>query len=693
MAYLNYRGDPMPQSASPTSSVYGSTAGGETLTAPAGPSAVDSGGGPHDLLIGASGDNIFYVRDASDVVQVAGGLAGVKTVVAFTRYALPANVQNLEITGSHNYAIGNSLPNLIIGHAGPESLYGGPGDDVLVGAGGGTSFIVPAGQGADVIYGFTASDTVRLIGSGFRTFAEVQGAMRQAGADVVVQTTASETLTIRNVSAGQLTANNFLLPLDRSTLGAITFNDDFNSLQLYDYASDTGLWRPNFGSDPTRQENYRLTQNGEQQVYTTAQFQGTADHPLGYNPFDVANGVLTITARPIAPQDQPYAFGQGYSSGLLITRGIFEQKYGYFEIRMSMPMAKGSWPAFWMVPDPAMGVEADIGENIAIDPQVDHIRGYASGQVPAYAEALKVGDPAGFHTYGLLWTPQTLTYYYDEVAVYRAPTPAAWTDPMYMLVNLAVGGYGGPPDPAAFPASMQVDYVRAYALPDGSSVVQRGDPPPLFGGAGSDYLALASRGGWAEGLAGNDTIVGSDARNTMFGADGADSIMGGANFNQVNGNKGDDVIVGRSQVGDWLLGGQGSDRIDAGQSTGRNIINGNIGADTVIGGSTGDTLRGGQDGDVITGGAGADWISGDRGSDTVTGGGGGDLFHQFPGGGVSLVTDFRQAEGDRVLLDRGSQYTAAQSGPDVVVNLSGGGQVILQNTQLSSLSGDWILVA
>ena len=39
--------------------------------------------------------------------------------------------------------------------------------------------------------------------------------------------------------------------------------------------------------------------------------------------------------------------------------------------------------------------------------------------------------------------------------------------PMYMLVNLAVGGMAGTPaDGLATPAEMQIDYVRAYALDD-----------------------------------------------------------------------------------------------------------------------------------------------------------------------------------------------------------------------------------
>jgi Ca2+-binding RTX toxin-like protein len=215
--------------------------------------------------------------------------------------------------------------------------------------------------------------------------------------------------------------------------------------------------------------------------------------------------------------------------------------------------------------------------------------------------------------------------------------------------------------------------------------------------SGSDLITTnaAREPNYILGYAGDDTINAGAAplNDTLFGGDGNDSIVGGRGFNRVNGNTGQDTIVGNSTSGDWLLGGQGADSINASQSTGHNLINGNIGQDTLLGGSGGDTLRGGQDNDLITGGSGADWISGDLGVNTLTGGGGADTFHGSAG--HDTITDFNFGQGDRILLDHGVTPTATQVNTDVHVDLSNGGQIILQNVQLSALgaTSGWILTS
>ena len=81
---------------------------------------------------------------------------------------------------------------------------------------------------------------------------------------------------------------------------------------------------------------------------------------------------------------------------------------------------------------------------------------------------------ASFHTYGMLWSPGSISYYVDDpahpYATYtRASLPpgAVWpfNDGRYFLMlNLAIGGdWPGPPN-ASTPAApeMLVDYVRVY---------------------------------------------------------------------------------------------------------------------------------------------------------------------------------------------------------------------------------------
>jgi Ca2+-binding RTX toxin-like protein len=221
--------------------------------------------------------------------------------------------------------------------------------------------------------------------------------------------------------------------------------------------------------------------------------------------------------------------------------------------------------------------------------------------------------------------------------------------------------------------------VSAVDFADGSQVslaaVQQVGAAYVFGGAA------------------NDVIQGGSGVQVLRGGDGADTIIGGSGFNQVNGNTGDDSIVGHSASGDWLLGGQGNDVIDATASAGHNILNGHLGADTIHAGAGGDTLRGGQGDDVLVGGAGDDWLSGDMGHDTLTGGTGADTFHVAANNTSTLITDFNVAQGDHLLLDHGSTYTVSQSGANALVTLGSGTVVTLQNVQAASLPAGAILLA
>jgi Ca2+-binding RTX toxin-like protein len=207
---------------------------------------------------------------------------------------------------------------------------------------------------------------------------------------------------------------------------------------------------------------------------------------------------------------------------------------------------------------------------------------------------------------------------------------------------------------------------------------------------GDDFLVGTAAGGSIMAGAGNDTITGDDVQNYLRGEDGADSIVGGAVFDDINGNMGNDTIDG-GLGDDWVVGGKGDDSQSGGD--GDDIVLGNLGNDTLDGGFGADQVRGGQGDDVLNGGPGKDFISGDRGNDTETGGSGADIFHSFSGAGIDKVMDFSYAQGDRVMLDPGTTFTASQVGADTVVDLGNGDQVVLVGVTLANLPSDWIFVA
>ena len=59
----------------------------------------------------------------------------------------------------------------------------------------------------------------------------------------------------------------------------------------------------------------------------------------------VSGGVLNIEAR------QQSVGGKSYTSSRLRSLGRADFTYGRFEMRARLPLGKGLWPAFWMLPE------------------------------------------------------------------------------------------------------------------------------------------------------------------------------------------------------------------------------------------------------------------------------------------------------------------------------------------------------
>jgi beta-glucanase (GH16 family) len=434
-----------------TGSVLNGTTGNDSMYADA---------SVNDTMAGGTGDDIYYLYSSNNHVYEAPG-GGIDTVNTWMSYTLPDNIENLTVTGAGSFAFGNSLDNIITGAAGSQIIDGGAGNDVLTGGGGADTFIVTKGNGSDLITDFSSDDKIRLDQYGFTSFAQVQTHLSQVGANVKLDLGNGENLVLANTTVSALNASQFQLTLDRSDLTQ-TFSDDFNTLSLH--SGTTGTWDAKYWWAPT--QGSTLSGNGEQEWYINPAYAPTAS----VDPFSVSNGVLTISAEKTPTSIKPLVGNANYTSGMLNTYSTFSQTYGYFEMRADMPSNQGTWPAFWLLPESgAWPPELDVVEMIGQDPNTVNtaVHSDATGQHTVVGSAVKTPSTDGFHTYGVLWKPDTITWYLDNVAVAQAATPADMHDPMYMIVNLAVGGIAGTPaDGLPNGAEMKIDYIKAYSLND-----------------------------------------------------------------------------------------------------------------------------------------------------------------------------------------------------------------------------------
>ena len=673
-----------------------STPGGNITGTGANESLTGSGS---QVLTGGAGDD-WYGMSGSPAVIVELPDGGIDTMSAWTSATLPDNVENLIMNGGYGwYGLGNSLDNIIWGTDGYQQIDGRGGNDVLFGGGGADLFVVTRGEGSDLILDFTHGvDVIKLAGYGLHNLDDVRAIASQVGADTVLNFAVGERLVLTGVTVGSLTATDFFYDIDLSQFTR-TFSDEFNSLSL---ETSGGTWRTWYSHNDYA-DLFSRSHDGEAQVYTDPGFRGTSNAALGLNPFSVANGVLTITASPVTAQQSAVLGGHTYSSGLITTQTTFAQTYGYFEIRAALPEGQGFWPAFWLLPaDGSWPPEIDVFEMLGRDPDTVYYAAHQTlnGQHVSGGGQLRF-DTSGFHTYGVDWGPDFITYYIDGSQVGVVRTPASMHGPMYMLANLAVGGsWAGAPDATTGTGQMQIDYIHAYArgVSNAGDDVLRGGvgADTLLGGAGNDVL-IGGPGGdvldggvgidrasyetaasgvtadllapWANsGDAAGDSFVsienlsGSAFNDTLSGDHGANTLWGGAGADVLEGRGGDDILDGGAGA-DVLNGGDGFDiasyddasagvtvdlanpSLNTGDAAGDTFIGieGVVGsryADVLRGDAQANYLMGGDGNDSLQGGAGDDTLQGGRGFDKLIGGAGADRFLFAAGDGGDTISDF-----------------------------------------------------
>ncbi len=197
-----------------------------------------------------------------------------------------------------------------------------------------------------------------------------------------------------------------------------------------------------YWSEMDRRDNF----NGELQYYT-------ADNSY------IENDCLVLTAKEEEKE------GKRYTSGMVQTCGKLEMRQGRIEASISLPVAQGIFPAFWLTTDSGKH-ELDILEMVGCEPgNIYGVCHYPSGSglTKTYG-MLHIENAEAFHTYALEWDWDSIRWYVDDTLYFSTRTGIP-DEELYVLFTLAVGGeWPGSPDyTTSFPQSMRVDYIRLYS--------------------------------------------------------------------------------------------------------------------------------------------------------------------------------------------------------------------------------------
>lgn len=172
-----------------------------------------------------------------------------------------------------------------------------------------------------------------------------------------------------------------------------------------------------------------------------------------------------------------------YHSGGVRSMGKFNIAYGKIEVRAKFTQGQGSWPAIWMMPEPAIAHstgwpaygEIDIMEHVNNEANIHQtihnssVTNVNGGSTATHAAAYTT---TAFNTYSIEWDPLAVKFYVNGILqyTYNKISSGGWQQypfdvPFYIILNQAGGaGWPGAITDSNLPFSMQVDYVRVYKL-------------------------------------------------------------------------------------------------------------------------------------------------------------------------------------------------------------------------------------
>lgn len=577
---------------------------------------VITGGAGFQILQGGAGNDTYFIDNAGDVVieDVAGGIDTVVTSVDLA--ALPANIENIRLTGGAHSAVGNDSSNRLSGGSGGDRLDGGGGDDLELGGDGDDELISRAGK--DTLSGGAGDDVYKVAG-GAVDIEDFLGHdtldASEATGDSYIDLSGETESEIEHENCHFQGGGTSAAPLD------VQFLQDLSGSFGDDIANVRGLVPEIVAALQAVQVDSRF-------------------------------GVTSFIDKPVSPFGALGEWVYKLELGLTADASALASTYNALAIRNGADEPESQIEGLMQLALHAVdtGYRADSARFVVLFTDAPY---HQAGDGAAGGITTPNNGDNQTPGFGALEG-------YPLIQQVRSAIEAANIIPIFAIANSYESVYQG----------------LVTGLGRGTVVTLTGDSSNIVAAITAGMAAATTTHiEDAVGGAGDDTLKGSVEDNTLWGGTGNDGLDGGAGNDTLNGGAGSDTLNG-GLGDDTLNGGLGTDTASyAGATAGVTVSlavagaqnTGGAGIDTLVsianlvGSAFGDILTGNAGVNALRGGAGDDTLNGGLGNDTLNGGAGKDtyLFDTALDGltNVDLVAGFSAVD-DKILLSH-SVFTAA----------------------------------
>jgi len=691
--------------------------GSNVVTGNIGDNTLDGGEGA-DTLVGGKGNDTYIVDDIKDVVTEAANAGSDTVLTSLDGYVLPANVENLTLTGNGNVGgSGNTLGNLLTGNdgdnvlnglTGNDTLTGGIGNDTLNGGPGTDTYLFDPLNDVDdnVNTGDKGLDRVSLVGNDLWDW-EVE----RDGNDLLITAYLDEA----DGDAG--IENNSTIRIVDHYAGAniAFFTGDFGTDNNLFYGSNpdlTTVFTPGGLVGKNQGANAEVIEGtaGADSITGGGGLVDFLDGNAGDDTISSQSGVADIAFMYGGLGDDSL-FGGGGSDNLRGDQGDDVLDGGAGRDRVDYRAASGAVTVDLNVQGTAQAIGADQGNDTLFN--VESARGSKFNDTLIGNDGSNtllgldgddslsggggfdflVGGKGNDTLEGKALSDFVEASYEDaeagvvvnltdeEHAGVAAHTATDGLGGIDTLINIA-GVFGSEFGDQIFGADNGeffepmggddtidggggFDEIDYFSSTDGvrADLTKQGTPQVISASQGSDHFT------GIEGLSGslfNDTLIGDKNGNFLWGRDGADSLFGGEGDDRLRGGPGNDTLDGWSGLdqADYFSATSGV-RVDLNKQEKLQTISASEGSDFLIGiedvrgSSFNDTLIGNGGFNTLTGLDGNDSLNGGDGFDFLLGGAGNDTLNGGPVGDFDEVSYFDSPGSVIVNLSTTKQFGVA----------------------------------